>query len=851
MKAINLRRQSGIVRVLLAAVIALVAGVLPSGSHMAAAQMKPEVANRVLNSVVKLYGTVVVPAQGGNKLQILYSCSGTIIDPRGYILTNHHCTDIDESLDAGGHPELKRNKKVIMVLLTKSADELPVPSFVAEVVADSPRQGGLDLAVLHITQDLKGDAVDNNALNLPAITIGSSDKDHLHALDHITVIGYPGIGGDTVTFTAGNVSGFTYENGVQGRAWIKTDALVSGGNSGGTAINDAGELIGVPTEAGSGQKGAPSIDCRPVQDTNDDGKVDDKDVCVPISNNISALRPIDLAKPLVQQALAGLSPNTPPQTSPTAVPAVPAVPVLPPGNNPGAGPTAVADGSPSAVNCNGAPASGGAPPRTHPGCVGRLIFSDGVTQDQQPQSIITSLPSGSSNLIFFFDYYKFENGAAFSPRVFINGQELKDAWPTSAWSTQELGSYGSTWVGFRDATNLPDGTYKFQLDYDNYTLGSATIQIGGQKQNSPAFNNVSFSGGGKAGRVLPAGIPRISVTYDWANVAAGTDVQAKWLNRAADGTWNTLSTSPPSKWSNPTNGKGGTLLLEGNTSLVAGDYRLELSVGGKLAATGDVTLTGGAAPNPAPGQTLPPAAQAGFGPITFALGADANGKLVQPGTTFPSGVPELYAFFNVNGMRPNMTWHITWLLNDKVVADVDHAWAADAGSSGLHNQSIYAGEGQTLPDGKYEVRLSLQGQEQQRATAVIGSAGVGAGGTGGTGGTGGGGQNPNPPPAQNGVLIKGKIVDAYSGAPLAGAYFIILKPGITWSTFKNTADEVLDSAYTDQNGNFTMKVQLERGKAYSMGTGMNGYTAVTQDGVQVTADTPSVVNLPIKLEPLY
>ncbi|MDQ6694009.1 MAG: trypsin-like peptidase domain-containing protein [Chloroflexota bacterium] len=843
--AISVKRLR-IVRVVLAAVVATTACMLPSTSHPAAAQVKQEVANRVLSSVVKLYGGVVLTGNGGPQLQILYSCSGTIIDPRGYILTNHHCTDIDGTLDEEGHPELKRNKKAIVVLLTKSADELPVATFVAEVVADSPRQGGLDLAVLHVTQDLKGDAVDDKTLNLPAITVGSSDKDHLHALDHITVIGYPGIGGDTVTFTAGNVSGFTYENGVQGRAWIKTDALVSGGNSGGTAINDAGELVGVPTEAGSGQKDAPSIDCRPVQDTNNDGKVDNKDVCVPISNNISALRPVDLAKPLIQRALAGLSPNTPPQTSPTASPAVP---ILPPGINP----TAVANTPPSANSCKGVPASTGAPPRTHQGCVSRLIFSDGVTQDQQPQSIVTSLPSGSSNLIFFFDFYKFEDGAAFTPRVFINGQEVNDAWPTSAWSTQKLGSYGDTWVGFRDATNLPDGTYKFQVDYDNYTLSSATIQVGGQKQNSPAFNNISFAGGGKAGRVLPAGISRIDATYDWANVAAGTAVQATWLSRAADGTWNTLSATPPAGWSNPTSGKGGTLPLQGNTPLVAGDYRLELSVSGKLAATGDVTLTGGAAPNPPADQTPPPAAQAGFGPITFALGADANGKLIQPGTTFPSGVPELFAFFNTSGMRPNMAWHVTWLLNDKVVAEVDHVWAAADGSNGLHNQSLYSGEGQTLPDGKYEMRLLLQGQEQQRATAVIGNGGTGNGGTG-NGGTGNGsnsgtGQGSNSPPVGNGVIIKGTIVDAYTGAPVAGAFFLVLKSGITWSTFDNTSAGVLDSAYTDQRGQFTLKVPLERGKSYSMGAGLRGYASIAQDNVPVTTDTPAIVDLSIKLEP--
>ena len=83
------------------------------------------------------------------------------------------------------------------------------------------------------------------------MTLGNSSKLKLGQQLHI--FGYPAIGGETITYTSGDISGFTYEAGIQGRAWIKTSASISGGNSGGTAIDDQGNLIGVPTQSGSGR----------------------------------------------------------------------------------------------------------------------------------------------------------------------------------------------------------------------------------------------------------------------------------------------------------------------------------------------------------------------------------------------------------------------------------------------------------------------------------------------------------------------------------------------------------------------------------------------------------------------
>ena len=86
------------------------------------------------------------------------------------------------------------------------------------------------------------------------------------------------------------VSGFNFEEGIDGPAWITTNATMAGGSSGGAALDRAGRLIGVPTQG-------TELDCRPG-DTNRDGTIDAEDVgCIPLGGSIGQLRPINLAKP--------------------------------------------------------------------------------------------------------------------------------------------------------------------------------------------------------------------------------------------------------------------------------------------------------------------------------------------------------------------------------------------------------------------------------------------------------------------------------------------------------------------------------------------------------------------------
>lgn len=222
--------------------------------------------------------------------QVGWSGSGTIISKDGLILTNAHVVLSD------------RFYRVVdlIVSLTVADDAPPVQSYYASIVqADN----SLDIAIIKPYADMNNNPINYDLLNLPFVPLGNSND--LELGESINILGYPGIGGRTITLTSGEVSGFTAEDPYGNRAFIKTSGTIAGGNSGGLAVNSRGELIGVPTEIGSGDLGNAIVDCRALLDTNRDGYIDDNDSCVPTGGFINALRPINLATDLITAARNG------------------------------------------------------------------------------------------------------------------------------------------------------------------------------------------------------------------------------------------------------------------------------------------------------------------------------------------------------------------------------------------------------------------------------------------------------------------------------------------------------------------------------------------------------------------
>lgn len=190
----------------------------------------PELTSEEIESIALASVVVEALVEEEGELVPAWWGSGTVLTPDGLILTNAH---VVMGADA------------LVISLISRTDRPPIPTYYAE---PSEVNNVLDLALVQITTDLDGNSVERTGLRLPRVPRGDSDAVALG--EEVHVLGYPGVGGVTVTFTEGAVSGFESEDlgGDQPeRVWIKTDAEIAPGNSGGTAVDERGLLVGIPT----------------------------------------------------------------------------------------------------------------------------------------------------------------------------------------------------------------------------------------------------------------------------------------------------------------------------------------------------------------------------------------------------------------------------------------------------------------------------------------------------------------------------------------------------------------------------------------------------------------------------
>jgi len=176
---------------------------------------------------------LAVDARGG-ELEAMAAGSGTIVSADGAVLTNHHILyDARES----------RLYDLFLIARYRGADRDPEVTC-AGVPGHGELRPDVDLAVIRCEKDLGGQPWWPE--NWPGMPLG--DSQGIVPGEQLWVLGYPGSGAGTIQVSAGLVSGWTGEQGgTASRAFMRTDALITGGNSGGAAVDRHGRLIGVPT----------------------------------------------------------------------------------------------------------------------------------------------------------------------------------------------------------------------------------------------------------------------------------------------------------------------------------------------------------------------------------------------------------------------------------------------------------------------------------------------------------------------------------------------------------------------------------------------------------------------------
>ena len=149
-----------------------------------------------------------------------WSGSGSIVLDGSYVLTNHHVA-------SDGECDLR-------VGFTDSTNSEPT-TFVNAIVLIS--DATIDLAVIRLIGQ------DGQPYSSPQHKPLVIDYTNLKLGDKIYTLGYPGVGGATVTLTSGDYSGMEHSD----TEFYKTTANMNPGVSGGSALSINGKLIGVPT----------------------------------------------------------------------------------------------------------------------------------------------------------------------------------------------------------------------------------------------------------------------------------------------------------------------------------------------------------------------------------------------------------------------------------------------------------------------------------------------------------------------------------------------------------------------------------------------------------------------------
>lgn len=445
--------------------------------------------------------------------------SGTVLTPQGHILTNFHVIGDTET----GVYENRRG----LVWVGINPPELnakPEIRFMAQVIKGDK---DLDLALLRVVATKDGGKLPA-ALGLTVVPVGNSDSVQIG--DEVSVIGFPGLGEGTVTFTRGSVSGFLEDSAGAG-TWIKTDTEINPGNSGGTAINSKGELIGVPTQV----------------------RYDTK-----VTGKIGKIRPVNFAQPFVEtakrDAAQAVTFNFTPWSSTASI-------------------------SPT--------------PRPGTAGFGAITICEDVANGQ-PVNPRTVFPAGTTQITAYWTFKGMANGQEWGRRWLRNGQveidRMGEVWEDNQEGSTSY--FLSDDTGLSDG-NYEFQLYigKTLVQKATFTIQKAgagpspTVgPVGGSFGKIVFAQDVTDSGETVSpGTAFPAGIGEVWAYFTYVNMKQGQSWGRKWLLNG------TVLVDKTESWD-----KGATgwraFSYGGGSGLDAGTYEFVLYLGGKEVQRAKFTL---------------------------------------------------------------------------------------------------------------------------------------------------------------------------------------------------------------------------------------------------------------------
>jgi S1-C subfamily serine protease len=218
-------------------------------SPLEAQDLASSITRRAVRAAVKI--TAEMPNGQGS------TGSGSIIDPRGYVLTNFHVIGHTHPGDGAPGSFMNPDNRVRIAVVTDARDAAE-ERYIGRVVRADMR---LDLALIRIVSTVDGQPIPESR-RFPSITM--ADTSRLRPGSRLFAFGFP-LGVRTINVTSGEMSGFQM-NSRQEVAWIRTDAEFNPGNSGGMLLDRQGRLVAVPTAVLSGRGTLEPIElARPVE----------------------------------------------------------------------------------------------------------------------------------------------------------------------------------------------------------------------------------------------------------------------------------------------------------------------------------------------------------------------------------------------------------------------------------------------------------------------------------------------------------------------------------------------------------------------------------------------------------